>query len=66
VTWPSIDHGSLSPSGKVSKRAKRAAKAKARILLFPDGFPGPVLPRWSRRLSRMPNRNQERHGRMER
>ena len=36
--WPSIDHTMLSPSGKVSKRARRAALAREHSRLFPPGF----------------------------
>lgn len=35
---PSIDHSILSPSGRVSKRARRDAIKRARKELFPDGF----------------------------
>lgn len=41
---PSIDHSILSPSGRVSKRARRAALARATAVLFPDGFPEPQPP----------------------
>lgn len=34
-TWPSIDHTILSPSGRVSKRARNAAMKQAAALLFP-------------------------------
>ena len=44
MSWPSIDHGMLSPSGHVSKRFEKRAKAEARRILFPDGFPGPLPP----------------------
>ena len=36
--WPSIDHGILSPSGRVSKRARRAALKREEARLFPPGF----------------------------
>jgi hypothetical protein len=48
---PSIDHGILSPSGHISKRAEWAAKTTSRTLLFPDGFPEPTLPKTDRRES---------------
>ena len=35
---PSIDHGLLSPSGKMSKRARAAALERERKKLFPPGF----------------------------
>jgi hypothetical protein len=37
---PSIDHSLLSPSGKMSGRARSAAIEKARKELFPDGYWG--------------------------
>ena len=36
--WPSIDHGILSPSGKVSKRAREAALKRETEKLFPPGY----------------------------
>ena len=36
--WPSIDHSLLSPSGRMSKRARRAAMDRETKRLFPDGF----------------------------
>lgn len=36
-----MDHGILSPSGKVSRRAERAAKERIRKELLPKGIPGP-------------------------
>lgn len=36
--WPSIDHTILSPSGKVSKRARKAALERGAHRLFPEGF----------------------------
>jgi len=42
--WPSIDHSILSPSGKVSKRARNAALERARKELFPKGLPAPTCP----------------------
>lgn len=42
---PSIDHSILSPSGRVSKRARRAALERARVELFgPNGLERPGLP----------------------
>lgn len=38
MSWPSIDHGVLSPSGHVSKRAERAAKARNTAVLFPAEY----------------------------
>jgi len=35
--WPSIDHSLLSPSGKMSKRARKAALEREAIKLF-DGI----------------------------
>ena len=35
---PSIDHGILSPSGRVSKRARLAALKRENARLFPPGF----------------------------
>lgn len=49
MSWPSIDHGILGPSGHVSKRYEKQAKAEMRERLFPDGFPDPVLPSVSER-----------------
>ncbi len=37
-TWPSIDHGVLSPSGRVSKRARKAKLAIEHAKLFPPGY----------------------------
>jgi hypothetical protein len=34
----SIDHGLLSPSGRVSKRARKSAMDRAWAALFPPGF----------------------------
>lgn len=40
--WPSIDHSILSPSGRISKRAEKAAKARATLELFgPNGLARP-------------------------
>ena len=36
-----IDHGPLSPSGRVSKRARKATQERARRELFGDGLPYP-------------------------
>ncbi len=41
-TWPSIDQCYLSPSGHVSKRAKRASDERVRRQLFGDGLPWPT------------------------
>ena len=35
---PSIDHSILSPSGRCSKRARKAALERERKRLFPPGF----------------------------
>ena len=35
MTWPSIDHSILSPSGHCSKRARKAAMAREHARLFP-------------------------------
>ena len=43
---PSIDHGLLSPSGKMSKRAREAAMKRESNRLFPIGYfdkPEPTL-----------------------
>jgi len=32
--WPSIDHSILSPSGRVSKRSRKAAMDRATAILF--------------------------------
>ncbi len=42
TTRPSIDHGFLSPSGRVSKRARKAAQEQTRRELFGDGLPYPT------------------------
>ncbi len=36
--WPSIDHSLLSPSGRVSKRARKAAMDCETARLFPPGY----------------------------
>ena len=41
MTRPSIDHGALSPSGKVSKRARKAAQERTHRELFGDGLERP-------------------------
>lgn len=41
MTWPSIDHSLLSPNGKVSKRARKAALERARRELFGNGWEPP-------------------------
>lgn len=38
MTWPSIDHSLLSPSGKMSKAARKRANAREAKRLFPAGF----------------------------
>lgn len=35
---PSIDHSLLSPSGKMSKRARKAANERETLRLFPPGY----------------------------
>ena len=35
---PTVDHSLLSPSGRMSKRARRAAEARETAKLFPPGF----------------------------
>ena len=35
---PSIDHSLLSPSGRMSKRARKAAMAREHDRLFPPGY----------------------------
>ena len=42
MTRPSIDHSLLSPSGRVSKRARKAAQERVRRELFGDGLPYPT------------------------
>ena len=37
-SWPSIDHSILSPSGRCSKRARKAALDREASRLFPPGF----------------------------
>lgn len=42
---PTIDHGTLSPSGRVSKRARAKALERTRLELFgPDGLARPTPP----------------------
>ena len=41
---PMIDNGLLSPSGRVSKRARQASNERVRRELFGDGMPFPSLP----------------------
>ncbi len=44
-TWPSIDHGILSPSGKMSKRVRENYLERFRVELFGEkGMPSPGLP----------------------
>lgn len=42
MSWPSIDHSLLSPSGKTSRRARKAAQERVRQELFGDGLPFPA------------------------
>lgn len=35
---PAVDHGLLSPSGRVSARARRAARRREHARLFPPGY----------------------------
>lgn len=43
--WPSIDHSLISPSGRMSKRARAAAqKENARLLFGDTGLQRPGLP----------------------
>ena len=49
MTRPFIDHSLLSPSGHVSKRAKRASDERVRRELFGDGLPWPTCPQPSER-----------------
>jgi len=46
---PSIDHGFLSPSGRMSSRARKAALERIRKGLFPDGLPHPTAKQPSRK-----------------
>ena len=45
----SIDHSLLSPSGRVSGRAKKAALERMRRELFGDGLPFPTCPQPSQK-----------------
>lgn len=38
ISRPSIDHGLLSPSGRMSKQARKAAMEREAAKLFPPGF----------------------------
>lgn len=38
MSWPAIDQSLLSPSGHISKRARKAAIARETERLFPPGF----------------------------
>lgn len=53
-TRPTVDHSTLSPSGKVSSRARKAAQERAREELFGDGlaFPQTEQPTERERLLR--------------
>ena len=42
--YPSVDHSLLSPSGRMSKRALKAAQERTRRGLFGDGLPFPSCP----------------------
>lgn len=45
MTRPAIDHSLLSPSGRMSKRSRRAALKREHGRLFPPGFwDGPAMP----------------------
>ena len=47
---PAIDHSTLSPSGRVSKRTRRAAQERTRLELFgPDGLQRATTPQPSKR-----------------
>lgn len=37
MTWPAIDHSGLSPSGRCSKRARKAWLKREAARLFPPG-----------------------------
>jgi len=45
MSWPSIDHGLLSPSGHISKRARKAAFDREVARLFPEGFNAMCAPK---------------------
>lgn len=48
--YPAVDHGLLSPSGKMSKRARDAALERERIKLFgSEGLQAPSHPQSSER-----------------
>ena len=49
MTRLSIDHSLLSPSGHVSRRAKRASDERVRQELFGDGLSWPTCPQPSER-----------------
>ena len=50
ASWPSIDHSLLSPSGRMSKRARTAALERERARLFgPDGLAPPTVQQSSER-----------------
>ena len=40
-----------SPSGHMSKRARKAAIERLGKALWPDGFPQPMTPQWDRKES---------------
>lgn len=49
MSRPAVDHGLLSPSGKVSKRARRAAEAQLVHELWPEGLAQEPVPQPSAR-----------------
>lgn len=50
-TWPAIDHTLLSPSGRVSKRARAAAEKVEFARLFKGADLNPTIPQPSERDS---------------
>jgi hypothetical protein len=58
--WPSIDHTILSPSGRASKRARKAALDREAARLFPPGiFPQPQPETTEQRKARLLHSAQE-------
>jgi len=51
MSWPSVDHSLLSPSGHMSKRARGAALERTRRELFGDGLAMPSCPQPTQRES---------------
>ena len=49
VSWPSIDHSLISPNGRISKRARKAAMVREYKKLFPEGLPAPTCAQPSER-----------------